>query len=80
MHFDDQIPVVIAHILECNISENTRIVEKNIYPPERPDRSLDDSLAVFNAVIVRDSFAARSFDLLDDNICSLCRASARILR
>ena len=80
VYFDDQIPVVIAHILECNISEDTRIVEKNIYPPKCLDRSLDDSLAVLDAVVVRDSVAARSFNLLDDNICSLCRASVRTLR
>ena len=80
MYFDDQVPVVIADVLECNISEDTRVVEKDIYPSECLDRSFDDALAVFDAVIVRDSFAARSFNFLDDNICSLCRASGRALR
>ena len=71
MDFDDEIPVIVTHVLESNISQNACVVEQNVYSAKCPDRCLDDPLAVLYTVIVGYSLAAAGFNFINNNICSL---------
>lgn len=68
MDLDDQIPIFILHILKADIPQDPRIVDEHIDPPKRLDGSLNDPVAVLDAVVVRDRFAASGFDLVNDDI------------
>lgn len=68
MNLDDQIPILILHILEANVPQDPRIIDQHIDPPEGLNGRLDDLLAILDAVIVGDGLAARGFDLVDDYI------------
>lgn len=71
MNTVDEIPVRVLHVLEADIPQDTRVVEKHIDTAKVLDGSLDDSLAVLDAVIVGDSLAAGGPDLIDNDICGL---------
>ena len=71
MDIHNQVPVLVLHILECHISEDTSVVEQDIDAAIGFNRGLDDLLAIGDAVVVCDSFAACGFDLIDDYIGSL---------
>ncbi len=71
MDLDDGIPILILRILEADIPEDPRVVDEHIDPPKRLDGSLDDPVAVLDAVVVRDRLAASGFDLVDDDISRL---------
>lgn len=77
---DDQIPILILHILKADVSQDPRIIDKDIDPPERLNGRLDNSLAILDTVVVCDRLAARGFDLIDDYIGGLdaCSALRRI--
>lgn len=66
MDLDNQIPILILHILKADVPQDPRIVDEHIDPPKRLNGRLDDLVAVLNAVVVRDRLAARGFDLVDD--------------
>ena len=68
---DDQIPILILHILEANVPQDARIVNEHIDPPKRLDGRLNDLVAVLDAFVVRDRLAACGFDLVDDYISGL---------
>lgn len=67
----NQIPVLVAHVLKGDISQDTGIVEEDIDAAVVLDGGLDDAIAVLDAVIVGYCFAACGFDLVDDDICGL---------
>jgi hypothetical protein len=71
MYRDDQIPILIRHILERNITENTSIVEQDVDTTVVLDSCFDDLLAIGDTVVVGYCFAACGFDLVDDYICGL---------
>jgi len=71
MNCHDQIPILIFHILEGDISKDTSIVEENIDSAVVLDGGLDDLVAILDIVVVGYCFAASGFDLVDNNICSL---------
>lgn len=73
MNLDNQIPIVILHILEANIPQNTSIINEHIDPPKRLNGSLNNPLSILNAVVVCDRFAACSFDLVNDYVGGLSR-------
>ena len=68
MDLDHQIPVLIRHILEAYIAQDAGIVQEHIYSAEVLDGSVDDTVAVLDAVIVRNSFASSSSDIVDDHV------------
>lgn len=68
MDFDNQIPILILHILEADVPQNPRIVDEHIDPSESLNGRLNNLLAILHAVVVRDRFAARGFDFVDDYI------------
>ena len=71
MDLHDQVPVLVLHVLETDIPEDTGIVDEYIDPAESLDGRFDDSLTIFNAIVIRHCLSAGSFDLIHDNISSL---------
>jgi hypothetical protein len=72
MNCRDEVPVLILHILEADISQNAGIVDQDINAAEVLNSSFNDLLTISDAVVVGYGLAARSLDLIDDDICSLC--------
>lgn len=64
----DQIPILILHVLEADIPQDTGIVEEHIDATEVLDGGLNDRLAVLDAVVVGDRLAAGGADLVDHDI------------
>lgn len=71
MNLEDQVPVLILHVLEADITENASIVDQDVNPSKGLDGSLDNGLSVLYTVIVGYGLAASSFDLLDDGVGGL---------
>lgn len=71
MHGHNQIPVLVAHVLEGDVSQDTGIVDQDVNAAVILDGGLDDAVAILDAVIVGYCFAACGFDFVDDDICSL---------
>jgi hypothetical protein len=67
----DQIPVLIFHVLEADITQNASVVEEDIDAAEVVNGGLNDALAIFNAVVVGDCLTTSGFDLVDDQVRSL---------
>jgi hypothetical protein len=72
VHSHNQIPVLVLHVFEADIPQDTRVIEQHINAAVGLDSRLDDLLTVCDAVVVGYCFAACGFDLVDDNICGLC--------
>jgi hypothetical protein len=72
MDSHDQVPVLVLHVLEADIPQDTGIVEQHIDAAIVLDGCLDDLLAICDAVVVGYCFAASGFDLVDDDISGLC--------
>lgn len=73
MNFVDQIPILILHVLESDITEDTGVVDENIDPAEVLDGCLNDGFTVLNAVVVGYRLAASRSNLLNYYISSLRR-------
>lgn len=71
MNLHDQVPVLVLHVLEGDISQNTGIVDQDINAAKSLDGSLDDLLAVLDAVVIGNGIAALGLDFLDDDISGL---------
>lgn len=72
MHSNDQVPILILHVLEANIPQDTSVVDQDIDAAVVLDGGFDDLLAVRDAVVIGYSLTACGFDLIDNNICCLC--------
>ena len=71
MDTDDKVPVVVRHVFESDISQYAGVVDKDVYPAEILDGSINDAVAMFNAVIIGDGRATLSPDLLNNRISGL---------
>lgn len=71
MNLHDQVPVLVLHVLEGDISQDTGIVNQDINAAKSLDGSLDDLLAVLDAVVIGNGIAALGLDFLDDDISGL---------
>ena len=71
MDFDDQVPILILHILKADVSQNTSVVDENIDTTVSLDSGVDDPLAVLHAVVISHGLAASGLDLVDNYIGSL---------
>jgi hypothetical protein len=71
MDLINQIPVLLLHVLEANITQNASIIDEHIDTPKVVDGSLDDSFSVLDRVVVGDSLAACSADRFNDFVCGL---------
>jgi hypothetical protein len=73
VNFVDQIPILILHVLEADITEDTSVVDENIDPAEVLDGCLNDGFTVLDAVVVGYGLAASRSDLFNYYISSLHR-------
>lgn len=71
VHGVDQIPIRILHVLEADVSQDTSVVDEDVDAAEGLNGSLDDLLAILDAVVVGNSLSAGLFDLVDDNVGGL---------
>ena len=74
----DQVPILIFHIFETDISQDTSIIYEHIYPAKGFDRSLDDRIAILDAVVVGHGIPAELFDFFHYLIGSLRFAKSEI--
>ena len=72
----DQVPVLILHVLEADIAQDTGVVKENIDATEVLDGGVDDTGAVLDAVVVCDRLTTGGADLVDDDIGGLDRVSS----
>jgi hypothetical protein len=68
VHGDNQIPVLVFHVLEADISQDTSVVEQDVNAAIILNSGLDDLLTMLYAVVVGYRFTASSFDLVDDDV------------
>lgn len=67
----DQVPVLVLHILETDIPQDSGVIKQHIDATEILDRSFNDTLAILNTVVVGDRLTTGGPDLIDDDIGSL---------
>ena len=67
----NKIPVLILHVLEADITENTGIVEQDVNTTKILDGSLNDFVTKLDAVVIGNSLAASLLDLIDNDVGSL---------
>lgn len=68
---EDEVPVLILHVLEGDVAEDTGVVDEDVDAAELLDGGLDDLVAILDAVVVGDGLAASGLDLVDNHIGSL---------
>ncbi len=68
MDFDDQVPILIRHVFEADIPQNTGVVKEHIYPAKCLDSGVYYPIAILDAVIIRDSFASSSSYVIDNYV------------
>lgn len=71
MNFNNEVPVIILHILKTDVSKNTCIVEQNINATEGLYGCVDNALSVLDAIVVRNRLSSSSLDFIDNNISGL---------
>lgn len=67
----DEIPVLVLHVLEADITQDTSVVQEDIHTTEVLDSRVDDGFPVLDAVVVGGRLAAGSSDLVDHDVRSL---------
>lgn len=67
----NDIPVLVGHVLEGHVSEDTSVVDENIDSAGGIDSGLNDAVTVLDGVVVGNSLAASGLDLVDNDICCL---------
>lgn len=77
MDGDNQVPVLVLHVLEADVAQDAGVVDQDVDAPKGLDGRLDDLVAVLDAVVVGDGLAACGLDLVDDDIRSLWRGKGR---
>lgn len=71
MNLDNQVPILVFHILKADITENARIVDQDVNPSKLLDGSLDDVLSIFDAVVIGNCVSTCSSDHIDNNVGGL---------
>ncbi len=71
MDLEYQIPILIFHILEADIPEDSSIIDEDVYPAKILNGGLNDSLSILHAVIIRYRLSACGFDFVDNDIGGL---------
>jgi hypothetical protein len=67
----DQIPILILHVLETDISQDSSIVDEDIDAAKCLDGSGNNGSAVLDAVVVGNGLSASGLDLVDNYIGGL---------
>jgi hypothetical protein len=78
MNVHNEVPVLILHVLEADISQDAGIVDQDVNTSEVLDSGLNDLLAIRYAIVVSYGLTTCSLDFIDDNIGSLCPGLAML--
>ena len=68
MNFHNQIPVELGHLHKADVSENTSIVDDDVYSAKSVDCGLYDFIAEFYRVVVCDSLTSSFLDFINNDI------------
>ena len=71
MNLEDQVPILILHVLKADVTQDPGIVDQDMYASKALDCSLDDCLAILDTVVVCNSLSSCALDLLYHSIGSL---------
>ena len=71
MDIDDEVPVLVGHVLEGDVAEDTSVVDEDVDAAVVVDCGLDDLLALGDRVVVGDGLAACGLNGVYDDISSL---------
>lgn len=71
----NQVPVIVLHVFEADISEDAGIVDQNIDSAKGLDGRVDDFVTIFDRIVVGNGLASSCLDLLDYYVCGLFRSS-----
>ena len=66
----DQVPILLGHLDEALVTEDTGVVDDDVNTSEGIEGSLDDLVTELNAVVVGNGLAASLLDLVDDQVSS----------
>jgi hypothetical protein len=72
VNLHDQVPIVVLHVLEADISEDSGIVDQDVDSAKGLDGSVDDLFTIFDRVVVGNGLASSCLDLVDYDVCGLC--------
>ena len=64
----DEVPVLVGHLVEGDVTEDTRVVDHDVYAPPRVHRRLHDARTLHHRVVVRHRLPARRLDLVDHEV------------
>lgn len=73
MHGVDEVPVLVAHLVEDTITQNACIIDQNVDAAKGVNGRLDDLVAVLYRVVVGHGCAASLADLIDNDVSRLGR-------
>ena len=68
MHVHDWVPEIVVHVGEGLVSQDTGVVDHDIYAAKGIDGTLDDCVTILGRGLDTDSLAAHLLDLLDNGI------------
>jgi len=71
VNFVDQIPVLISHVFEGDVTQNSGVVDEDVDSSKVLDSGINDGLAILNAIVVGNGFTASLANLFDDNVGGL---------
>jgi hypothetical protein len=71
VNFLDQVPILIFHVLEADISQDTSVVDEDIDSAKRFNSSLNNSSTILDAVVVGNGLSAGLLDFIDNYIGGL---------
>lgn len=75
----DQIPVLIFHVFEGNVTQDTGVVDEDINSAKALDGSVNNGLTILDTVVVGDGLSAGLANFLDDDIGSLSTSVSLLL-
>jgi hypothetical protein len=73
VNLHDQVPIVILHVLEADISEDSGIVDQDVDSAKGLDGRVDDLFTIFDRIVVGNSLASSCLDLVNYDVCGLYR-------
>jgi hypothetical protein len=68
VHAVDEVPVLLAHLLEAGVAQDAGVVDDDVDALPRVERTLDDLRPVLDRVVVGHGLAAGGLDLLDHRV------------
>ena len=71
MHLHDEIPIVILHVPEGDISENSGVIDQDMDSSERPDGSFNNLLPELHRIVVGNGLSSSLLYFINNDVCRL---------